>query len=96
MRFAEYPKNVHTIIASHLRKRAVARKVNIERAYAVHWLSALQLRNPEIAGWLDPELSASDEAELLILIKEGIAEIDEAREAQLRGSSFGSLQPMQS
>ncbi len=67
LRFLEYPNNVHMLIARHLRRRSHS---PLATCYSViHWLSALQLHNPVVSGWLDPEVSEPTEECLLELIE---------------------------
>jgi hypothetical protein len=70
MRFLAYPKNVHTLIARAIRREAATRHGDAERHDAIAWLSALQLINPEITGYLDPQLSLDDEAQLVDFLQE--------------------------
>lgn len=77
MKFLDYPKVVHTVIASDLRRRHEREQGSEPAQYSVlHWLTALQLVNPEIIGVLDPRISDLDMIMVLDLIQFG-AEVEQ-------------------
>lgn len=70
MHFLAYPKNVHTLVARAIRRDAATRHPKATEHDAVAWLSALQLLNPEIVGWLDPQIHPDDESQIVDFLDE--------------------------